>query len=232
MKGYGQFCPIAVACETFAERWTPLILRELLAGPRRFNELQQGMPLISRSLLSQRLRFLEDAGVVESRPLAGRRGREYRATAAAEGFREVLDGLGRWGQRWAIGQFDPDNLDLSMLMWNVRNRIALKKLPPGRTVVRFEFRAFPPRCRPLRNCWLVLERRGADVCQRDPGFEVSMVVRADAAEFARYWTGHLGFDEAVACGGIALEGPRALVRAFPGWLLRSSFAGAKRAAGA
>jgi DNA-binding HxlR family transcriptional regulator len=230
MKGYGQFCPIAVACETFAERWTPLILRELLNGPRRFSELQQGMPLISRSLLSQRLRQLEEAGVVESSPRARGHGREYRATAAAEEFRDVLDGLGRWGQRWATGQFEPENLDLTMLMWSVRGRIALEKLPPKRTVVRFEFRAFPPRCRPLRTCWLVLERRGADVCLRDPGYDVALVVRADASTMARFWTGHVSFEEAVASGGLAVEGPRELARAFPGWLLRSRFAGVGRVA--
>ena len=229
MKGYGQFCPIAVACETFAERWTPLILRELLSGPRRFNELQQGMPLISRSLLSQRLRQLEETGVIESSPRERGRGRVYRATPAAQEFREVLDGLGRWGQRWATGQFDPENLDLYLLMWNVRNRVALEKLPPRRTVARFEFRAFPPRCRPLRYCWLVLERRGADVCLRDPGYEVALVVRADAGTMARFWTGHVSFDEALAFGGISVEGPRELTRAFPGWLLRSRFADVKRA---
>jgi len=113
MKGYGQFCPIAMACETFAERWTPLILRELLAGARRFNEIRQGMPLISRTLLGKRLRELEAAGVVQSQPLAHGRGREYRPTRAAEELREVLERLGEWGQRWATAQFDPDNLDLA-----------------------------------------------------------------------------------------------------------------------
>ncbi|HEY2995131.1 MAG TPA: helix-turn-helix domain-containing protein, partial [Methylomirabilota bacterium] len=108
MKGYGQFCPIAMACETFAERWTPLILRELLAGARRFNEIRQGMPLISRTVLSRRLRELEDAGVVQSQALSRGRGREYRATRAAEELRPVLERLGEWGQRWATTQFDPE----------------------------------------------------------------------------------------------------------------------------
>src|SRR5258705_13740171 len=106
MKGYGQFCPIAMACETFAERWTPLILRELLAGARRFNEIRQGMPMISRTLLTQRLRELEHAGVIESQPLARGRRREYRPTRAAEELRNVLERLGEWGQRWGTTQFD------------------------------------------------------------------------------------------------------------------------------
>jgi DNA-binding HxlR family transcriptional regulator len=230
MKGYGQFCPIAVACETFAERWTPLILRELLVGTRRFNEIRQGIPRISRTLLGQRLRELEAAGVVESRPLARGRGREYRPTPAAEELRAVLDGLGAWGQRWSTTQFDLENLDLTMLMWDMHRRIDLPRLPARRTVVRFEFRAFPPRCRPLRTCWLVLEREGADVCLKDPGFDVDLVVTADARAMARVWAGAITFAQAVRSGDVRVEGPRELVRAFPSWLLLSHFAHVERPA--
>ena len=230
MKGYGQFCPIAMACETFAERWTPLILRELLAGGRRFNEIRQGMPLISRTLLGKRLRELEAAGVVQSRPLARGRGREYRPTPAAEELRPVLERLGEWGQRWAPAQFDPDNLDLMLLMWNVRRRIAFTRLPDRRTVVRFDFRAFPSRCRSFRTCWLILERSGSDVCLKDPGFEVDLVVAADAGAMARVWTGALTFAQAVRDGGLRVEGPRDLVCAFPTWLLLSHFAHVERPA--
>lgn len=230
MKGYGQFCPIAVACETFAERWTPLILRELLFGSRRFSEIRQGMPLISRTLLSQRLRELEDAGIVQSRPLARGRGREYWPTRAAEEFREVLERLGEWGQRWATTQFDPENLDLMMLMWNVRRRIDLPRLPARRIVVRFDFRGFPARCRPFRTCWLLLERSGSDVCLKDPGFDVDLVVSADARTMARVWTGAVSFAQAVREGGLRVEGARDLVRAFPTWLLLSHFAHVERPA--
>lgn len=230
MKGYGQFCPIAVACETFAERWTPLILRELLFGARRFNEIRQAMPLISRTLLGQRLRELEDAGVVQSQPLARGRGREYRPTPAAEEFREILERLGEWGQRWATTQFDPENLDLVMLMWDVRRRIAFTRLPDRRIVVRFDFRAFPTRCRALRTSWLILERRGSDVCLKDPGYEVDLVVSADAGAMARVWAGAITFAQAVRDGGLRMEGPRDLVRAFPTWLLLSHFAHVERPA--
>jgi DNA-binding HxlR family transcriptional regulator len=224
MKGYGQFCPIAMACETFAERWTPLILRELLAGARRFSEIRQCIPLISRTLLAMRLRDLEAAGVVESRPLPGGRGREYRPTPAAEEFREVLEQLGAWGQRWATHQFDPENLDLPLLMWNVQRRIDFARLPDRRTVVRFDFRSFPARCRAFRTCWLILERKGADLCLKDPGFEVDLVVSADVGTLARVWTGAAPFAQALREGGLRLEGPRDLVRAFPTWLLLSHFA--------
>jgi DNA-binding HxlR family transcriptional regulator len=230
MTGYGQFCPIAVACETFAERWTPLILRELLAGARRFSEIRQCIPRISRTLLAQRLRELEETGVVQSRPLARGRGREYRPTRAAEELREVLERLGEWGQRWGTAQFDPENLDLALLMWNVRRRIDLPRLPNRRIVVCFVFRAFPPRCRGFRTCWLILEPKGTDLCLKDPGFDVDLVVTADAAAIARVWTGAITFAQAVRSGGLEVEGPRDLVRAFPTWLLLSHFAHVERPA--
>jgi DNA-binding HxlR family transcriptional regulator len=113
MKGYGQFCPVAVACGVFAERWTPLILREMFCGSRRFNELRRGVPLISRTLLAQRLRELEDAVVVESLPLASARGREYRQTQAGQEFWDVINALGAWGQRWIHGRVNAENLDPS-----------------------------------------------------------------------------------------------------------------------
>jgi DNA-binding HxlR family transcriptional regulator len=224
MKGYGQFCPVAVASEIFAERWTPLILRELFSGSRRFNEIRSGMPLISRTLLAQRLHQLEDAGVLESAPLAGGRGREYRLTKAGAEFREVVERLGEWGQRHAAQQFARENLDPAMLMWAMHRRIDVSHLPAPRVVVRFEFRGVPPRCLQLRTAWLVLERSGVDVCMKDPGFEVDMTVRADVGALARVWAGHLAWAEAVRAGGIKLEGARAVVQAFPGWLQLSHFA--------
>lgn len=230
MKGYGQFCPIAVACETFAERWTPLILRELLAGARRFNDIRQGMPMISRTLLAERLRGLENAGIIQTQPLARGRGREYRPTRAAEEFRDVLERLGEWGQRWATTQFDPENLDLMLLMWNVRRRIDFKRLPNRRVVVRFDFRAFPARCRAFQTCWLLLERSGSEVCLKHPGFDVDLAISADAGALARVWTGAMSFEAAIRSGSVRLDGPRNLVRAFPSWLLLSHFAHVERPA--
>ena len=224
MKGYGQFCPVAVASEIFAERWTPLILRELFSGSHRFTEIRSGMPLISRTLLAQRLRELEDAGVIESAPLDGGRGREYRLTQAGEEFREVVDRLGAWGQKHVGHQFAPDNLDPSLLMWAMHRRVDTSRLPKPRVVVRFEFRGVPARCMQVKTAWLVLERTGNDVCMRDPGFEVDLVVRADVATMAKVWAGHLRFADGVRAGGIKLEGSRALVAAFPSWLLLSHFA--------
>lgn len=230
MKGYGQFCPVAMASEVFAERWTPLILRELFAGASRFNAIRNGVPLISRTLLAQRLRELEAAGVVESRPLPAARGREYHLTKAGEEFREVVDNLGAWGQRWATAQFDVQNLDISVLMWNIHRRIDVDRLPPGRVVVRFEFRGVSPHCRNMRTWWLLLQRSEIDLCFKDAGFDVDVVVTADAATMARVWMGHVSFASAVRSGGVRVEGRRELVQAFPGWLLLSHFAHVERPA--
>ena len=224
MKGYGQFCPVAVASEIFAERWTPLILRELFSGSRRFNEIRSGMPLISRTLLAQRLHQLEDAGVIESAPLNAGRGREYRLTPAGKEFREVVERLGEWGQRHAAHQFAPGNLDPALLMWTMHRRIDVAHLPSPRVVVRFELRGMPSRCLRLQTCWLVLERSGVDVCMKDPGFEVNLTVRADVGALARVWAGHLLWADAVRTGGIKLDGPAPLAQAFPGWLQLSHFA--------
>ena len=230
MKGYGQFCPVAVAAEVFAERWTPLILRELFAGERRFNDIRRGVPLISRSLLAARLRELQDAGVLESRPVSSGRGREYRLTRAGEGLREVVDGLGAWGQRWVSGQFGPQNLDVSVLMWNVRRRINRSRLPARRVIVRFDFRALPLQHRGMRTWWLILERPEVDLCLKDPGFDVDIVVSAEAAAMARIWMGQLDFAQALRAGNLRVEGPRPLVQALPGWLLLSHYAHVERPA--
>jgi len=229
MKGYGQFCPVAVAAEIFAERWTPLILRELFGGSHRFNDIRHGVPLISRTLLAQRLRELEAAGVVESRPLPAR-GREYQLTRAGNELRAVVDGLGEWGQRWGTGQFDPRNLDVGLLMWNMRRRIDLERLPPGRVVLRFDFRALPAHYKGMRTMWLILERPDVDLCLKDPGFDVDVVVSADAATMVRIWAGDTDFGRALRAGGVRLEGPRPLVQALPGWLLLSHYAHVARPA--
>jgi DNA-binding HxlR family transcriptional regulator len=224
MKSYGQFCPVAAASQVFAERWTPIILRELLSGASRFNDIRHGMPLISRTLLAQRLRELQDAGVVESHPLPGGRGREYRLTKAGEEFREIVDRLGEWGQRWASWQFGPDNLEVSLLMWAMRHRVAVDRLPARRVVVRFDYHGVPARWRAQRTWWLVLDRAGIDLCIQDPGHEVDLVVKADIAAMGRVWTGHLTFGHALRSGEVRIEGPRALAQAFPGWFLLSPFA--------
>src|SRR5688572_24847754 len=162
-SAFGQFCPVAVASEIFAERWTPIILRELFAGSEHFNEIHRGVPLMSRALLVRRLRELEQAGVITRQALDSKRGHRYRLTPAGEEFRSIVDGLGRWGQRWTV-RIDRRNLDAGFLMWNVRRRIALSGLPERRVVARFHFTGIPRGYRGPRVFWLLLERTGAEMC--------------------------------------------------------------------
>jgi len=183
------------------------------------------MPLISRALLTQRLRHLEDVGVIESRP-AGR-GREYRLSQAGAEFHGVIEELGAWGQRWIPGRASAENLDATLLMWNVRRRLAVDQLPDRRIVVRFDFRGVPKGRGPA-TAWLIVNRREVDVCLKDPGFGIDLVVAADLTAFTRVWLGDLPLEQALRSREVRLEGPRELVRAFPGWLLLSHFAAVVR----
>ena len=228
MKGYGQFCPVAKAAEIFAERWTPLVLRELVCGSRRFSDLHRGLPLMSRTLLAQRLRQLESAGIIRSAAKASGRGQEYFLTPAGEELRPVIEGLGEWGQRWARSQINPGDLDPGLLMWDIHRRLNVERLPAHRVVVLFDFRGVPKAWRNLRSFWLILQRPDVDLCIKDPGFEVDLVVDADLAALTKVWMGDMRFVDAMRAGLVSLAGPTVLVRAFPGWLALSGFAGVER----
>src|SRR3954471_17431870 len=229
-QGYGQFCPVAVACEVFAERWTPLVLRELWAGAQHFNEIHRGIPLISRPLLVRRLRELEAAGVISMEPLATGRGHRYRLTEAGREFQPIIEGLGTWGQRWTV-RVDRKNLDPAFLLWNIRRRIILDNLPARRVVARFKFSGVAPTYRGRRVFWLILERSQVDVCIDDPGFEVDLYVEADLGAMAKVWLGDVPFERALTSGDVRLIGPREMAKAFPSWLMFSHFAGVPRPKG-
>jgi DNA-binding HxlR family transcriptional regulator len=229
MKGYGQFCPLAVACEVFAQRWTPLILREIFAGASHFNDIHRGLPLISRTLLAERLRELENAGVLGCVATKGSRNREYQLTPAGREFKSVIEGLGAWGQRWTL-RVTPGNLDAGFLMWNVRRRIAIERLPQRRIVVHFKFRGATKRSRMGTTFWLILDRPKVELCLNDPGAEIDLEVDADLASFAHAWLGDVDFRSVVADGSVKVSGPAALVRAFPSWFLFSHFAQVPRPA--
>jgi len=226
-SGFGQFCPVAVACEVFAGRWTPIILRELFAGAQQFNEIHRGIPLISRPLLARRLRDLEAAGVITREPQPKGRGHRYRLTEAGGEFHSVIEGLGAWGQRWTV-RVDRKNLDPGFLVWNMRRRIARDRLPPRRVVVRFKFSGVAAVYRGPRVFWLMLERTQVDLCVEDPGFEVDLYVEADLAAMAKVWLGDVPFDSTLRSGEVRLLGPRQLAKAFPSWLMLSRFAGVPR----
>jgi len=218
---YGQFCPVAVASEIFAERWTPIILRELVLGSRGFNEIHRGVPRISRTLLSKRLRELAAAGVIDSTD------GEYRLTEAGLELGEVVKSLGVWGARWTA-PIQRDRLDARLLTWDMRRRFDIERLPEKRVVMRFDFRGMPASNRAPRTYWFLLERPEVDLCITEPGFEVDLFVYADLASFAKVWLGDLPMREVIREGGIKLSGRREAVRDFPSWLLLSTLAAVPR----
>jgi len=222
---YGQFCPVAVASEIFAERWTPVILRELVLGSRRFNDIQRGVPRISRALLVKRLRELAAHGVIISAD------GEYRLTEAGQELGEVVVHLGTWGARWTA-PVRRDRLDAKLLMWDMRRRIALERLPEKRVVVRFDFRGVPAGHKAPKTYWLVMQRPEVDLCIIEPGFEVDIYVDADLASLTRVWLGEIPIRQAIREGGINLNGERQAVRDFPSWLLLSTLAAVPRPADA
>ena len=216
MPLYRQYCPVARSSEIVADRWTLLIVRELLAGSCHFNEIERGLPGISRSLLAARLRHLEDSGVVQRRTGTRRNVTEYHLTEAGDDLRSVIDGLGAWGVRWAFGDPRPDELDPVLLLWKMHRRIRRDLLPPGRTVVEFDFSG-----RGRRRLWLVLMPSEVSVCLKPPGFDADLVVRADLALFYRVWLGAVDYHSAVRCGWLEVEGHSALVRRLPEWFMWS-----------
>jgi DNA-binding HxlR family transcriptional regulator len=226
-SGFGQFCPVAVACEVFGERWTPMILRELLAGSHRFNQIQRGIPLISRPLLAQRLRDLEIAGVIISSPASAGRGREYRLTDAGMEFRAVIEALGVWGQRWTV-RVNPHNLDAGVLMWNIRRRILVERLPAQRVIVRFDYRGIPSGHRSPTAYWLELEPPHVELCVSDPGFEVDLYVDADLAAMVKVWLGDVSLASVLRSKEVRLTGPRSLVATFHSWFPLSAYAAVPR----
>jgi DNA-binding HxlR family transcriptional regulator len=220
MRGYGQFCPVAKGAEVFAERWTPLVLRELLCGSTHFNDLHRGVPLMSRTLLSRRLRQLEEIGVVERK--RGSPGPEYHLTQAGRDFAPIIERLGAWGQRWFRSQFSRDELDVSLLLWDMRRGVKPDAFPQGRISVQFDFSDLPAS---RRTWWLVCEGGEVDICPTDPGFEVSLWVATDVRTMSRVWMGDIPVKAAIRSGGIELDGSRELRQRFERWLGLSGFAG-------
>jgi DNA-binding HxlR family transcriptional regulator len=223
VPSYSQFCPVAKAAEIITERWTPLIVRELLMGSRRFNEIQQGVPRAPRSLLVQRLRLLEQVGVIERHAIG--RSVEYHLTPAGQDLMGLIEQMGEWGQRWAQPVIDRSDLDPDYLMWDMRRRIHVDRLPARRVVVQLDLQGVN-----RRSYWLVLERTEVSVCLKDPGFDIDLLVTADSLTLHRVWLGHTDLRSAAREGLVEIDGPRDLVRAFPSWLALGHFASIKPAA--
>lgn len=220
MAGYGDFCPIAQALEVLGERWTLLVVRELLCGSRRFTELQRGLPMISRSVLAQRLRALCEAGVLV------RRADGYGLTAAGEELRPIVVACGAWGKRWAERKVTNADVDVGLLVWDIQRRIAHDALPDEEIVVELEFAGAP---RGKGRFWLCLARGCVELCLTPPARDVDLTVRTTPRAMAEIWLGDRPLASAIRAGELVLEGPRRLVRAFPSWLELSMFASVERA---
>jgi DNA-binding HxlR family transcriptional regulator len=219
MQKYEQYCPVARASAILAERWTLLIVRELIAGSHRFNEIERGLPGISRSLLASRLRQLEDAGVVVRLTHPASSLPEYHLTDAGRELTGVIEALGRWGVRWAFGDPRPEELDGGLLVWKIHQRIQRELLPDRRTVVEFDFTG--PRG---RRVWLLLDRREVSVCVTPPGFDADLVVHVDLAFFHRVWLGQIEYGSALKCGALTVDGAAGLAAQLPRWLMWSPMA--------
>jgi DNA-binding HxlR family transcriptional regulator len=215
MKSYGEYCPIAMGAEAVGDRWSLLVLRELICGSERFSDIHRGVPRMSRTLLAQRLKQLERIGIVERRTP----GPTYHLTRSGRDLEAVVWGIGDWALEWLFGDPSKEHLDGAHLMWRVRNGLVVDALPDGRTVVQFDF----PGAHRGRMIWLLLDRTGSSVCERDEGFDVDLYVTADIREFQRIWMGRSTWATAIDAGHLQLDGPTALVRAFPHWFTCSPF---------
>jgi DNA-binding HxlR family transcriptional regulator len=219
-RGYGQYCPLALAVEVLGERWTILVVSRLLDGCRRFNAIHRGVPRISATLLAQRLAQLEHAGIVERRPAPEGRGHEYLLTEAGRELQPIVMDLAVWGQRWARDMVT-DDLDPGFLAWSMHQRLNTDAMPPGRTVIEFEFTGTPS---DLRRYWLVNTDGVVEMCLKHPGFEVDLQVMSDLRRFVEAWRGLRSLRQEIGAGAIQLVGPSSLKRAFPDWLRLSALA--------
>ena len=222
-KGYGQFCPVSRAAEILAERWTPLVVRELLCGSVRFNDLQRGVPRMSSALLSRRLSELQHAGIVERRPATNGRGWEYHPTEAGRELLPILEGMGYWAQRWVRDDLTADeNLDPDLLMWDIRRRVTSDGMPRDRRfVVRFHYAGVSAN---RRRYWLVFEKGDADLCVKDPGFEVDLYVSSDIRTMVKIWLGHEAMAKALRENRLTLDGTPEDIKTFRKWYSLSGFA--------
>lgn len=216
MKGYGQFCPLAQAAQLLCERWTLLVVREMIAGSTRFSELKRGVPQMSPTLLSSRLKQLVDAGVVSQE---GRRGSySYALTPAGMELRPVIEILGAWGHRWARSNLHKGDLDASLLMWDMRRSVDPAVFPEQRVVVRFEY---PDAPRGGRDWWLVAEKGEIDLCHKDHGYEVDVKIRCSLKTMTSVWICEQCFRDAVRQGDIVVSGKEKYISKLQEWL-RSS----------
>ena len=226
-RSYNQFCPVAMAAEVLCSRWTVVLLRELLAGSTRFNDLRRGLPRMSPALLSQRLKELEETGVVERRPVVGEPGiHEYGLTEAGRELQPLVESFGKWGQRWIPSQLSLEQLDASLLMWDMRRGLKFDPPPKRRLVIQFQYADAPLR---ERNWWLIVDPdHPVDLCSIDPGHDVDLYVTSPLRTMTAIWMGIETVREARSDNSLMLTGDRDLIDTMERWLGLSPFAPIER----
>jgi DNA-binding HxlR family transcriptional regulator len=224
MKGYGQFCPIAKACEVLGERWTILIMRELLCGSHRYNDFKRGLPLISPTMLSLRLNTLQKHGLVERKRSRDQKSQEYHLTQAGRELEPIVMGLGAWGARWVRSQMSQEDLSVELLMWDMRRSINSAALPQGRTVMRFEFKDLAKK---YKIWWILAENDEIDLCMDDPGFDPDVAFISDLKTMTQLWLGDTTVSKARSSGTLDINGSSRLTKNIPKWLMFSGFSDIK-----
>lgn len=228
-QSYGQFCPVAMATEIFCTRWTALILRELLCGATRFNDIRRGVPRMSPTLLSKRLKELEQSGIVICRPSKPPGTFDYRLSPAGEDLRPVVMSLGAWGHRWIDTKLSLQNLDAALLMLDMRRCINALALPSRRTTIQFHF---PDAMPDQQSWWLVIENGEVNLCGHDPGFDVDLHVCSSLAVMTAVWMGYQNLRHEIEAGRVELIGDPKLAGDMRTWLGFSKFAGNSKPAAA
>jgi DNA-binding HxlR family transcriptional regulator len=215
MWKYGQYCPVAHSLEILGDRWTLLIIRDMMKGTKHFNDLERGLPGISRGLLSKRLQQLQEAGVIEKRLYPNERNSsEYHLTEAGQALESTILALWTWGMKWAFGDPTPEELNSVLLMWQLHKSVCKEQLPTERVVVQFDFYGAEK-----STYWLVLTIQEVTLCLTDPGFDINVLVRADLATFFKLWIGRISYQEAINDYEVNIEGTPNLIRAFPNWFI-------------
>jgi DNA-binding HxlR family transcriptional regulator len=214
-----------MASEIVCSRWTALVLRELLSGTTRFNDLRRGLPRMSPTLLSKRLKELEEAGVIATHATGQASAVEYKLTQAGEDLRDVIMSLGVWGQRWVESSLSLKNLDPSLLMWDMRRNLVPSSLPDRRCTLEF---VYPDLGAGQKLWWLVIDGGKVDLCKIDPGFDVDLYVRSSLRSMTAVWMGVSTLKAEVEAGNIELTGEKAIARSMHQWLGLSPFAKEKR----
>jgi DNA-binding HxlR family transcriptional regulator len=222
-SSYNQFCPVAMAAEILGARWTLVLLRELVVGSTRFNDLRRGVPRMSPALLSKRLKDLEAAGIVTRSPVVGEPGAfEYRLTEAGRELKPVIEAIGCWGQRWIDSEASLEKLDPNLLMWDMRRNIDPKPMPQCRNTIQVIFTDLP---QTRRNWWLVVEPgQEVDLCSVDPGFDVDLYLSTDLRTMTEIWMGHTAIARAKEQGRLLITGSRQLEADLNSWMCLSPFA--------